>query len=255
MLGYTEDPTPHASHRPWPIPARPWVMAQRWNHLLFAHWPIPMETLRARVPRALPLDLFEGQAWVSVTPFFLSHARPRGLPRFPSLSDFPELNFRTYVTLDGKPGVYFFSLDAGSRLAVEGARAFYHLPYFKARMHMEASPAGRVDYTSERTDNRSGPAVLRARYAPVGAAAPARPGTIEHWLVERYCLYAADRTGRTFRAEIHHRPWKLHVAECEIESCTIAAAAGLHLEGPPARLSFSQQIDVVAWWPQRVRPA
>jgi hypothetical protein len=226
-------------------------MAQRWSNLLFAHWPIPTESLRARVPSSLQLDLFEGQAWVSVTPFHLTHARPRGLPRIPGLSDFPELNFRTYVTRDGKPGVYFFSLDAGSRLAVEGARAFYHLPYFKARMRIERSRDGWLHYRSDRTDGRAAPAAFSARYARRGAVTRARPGSVDHWLTERYCLYAVDRTGRIRRAEIHHRPWELHPAECAIEVNTIAAAAGLTLEGPPARLSFSRALDVVVWWPER----
>src|SRR5918911_1562788 len=125
-----EDPLAEVAHRPWPVPRGPWVMAQRWSNLLFIHRPAAVDLVRRLVPRSLELDLFNGAAWVSVTPFYLSHLRPRGLPALPWISEFPELNVRTYVTLGGKPGVYFFSLDAGSPVAVAGARAVYHLPYF-----------------------------------------------------------------------------------------------------------------------------
>ncbi len=255
MSGYTEDPTHITAHRPWPLPERPWVMAQRWNRLLFAHWRVPQDSLRPLVPHAWPLDTLDGDAWVTITPFSLTHARPRGLPALPEFSDFLELNCRTYVTIDAKPGVYFFSLDAASRLAVEGARLFYHLPYFRAEMAMEVDRDGSVRYRSRRRDGRSTSAVFRGRYAPVGPAERATAGTVTHWLVERYCLYTVDLTGRPYRAEIHHRPWELSPAECEIEENSVAAAGGITLNGPPALLSYSQQLDVVAWWPARVEGA
>src|SRR5690349_15164289 len=119
MRGWTEDPTDDVTHRPWPLPAEPWIMAQRWSDLLFAHWPMPVDDVRALVPPSPPLDIYDGSAWISVASFYLSHLRPRYLPAVPWVSAFPELNVRTYVSLGGKPGVYFFSLDAGSRLAVE----------------------------------------------------------------------------------------------------------------------------------------
>src|SRR4051812_28557126 len=100
------------AHRPWPLPDRPWVMSQRWNNLLFAHWAVPLAEVRRVVPAVLPLDTHSGTAWISMTPFYLSDLRPRGLFPFPLASQFPELNLRTYVTIGGKPGVYFFSLDA-----------------------------------------------------------------------------------------------------------------------------------------------
>jgi uncharacterized protein len=121
-------------HRPWLLPQGPWIMEQTWNDLLFAHWPIAPDVMRPLVPSALALDTFNGQCWAVVTPFHMSGIRGRWIPRLPSLSAFPELNVRTYVAHDGRPGVYFFSLDAGSRVAVWAARATYHLPYFHARM-------------------------------------------------------------------------------------------------------------------------
>src|SRR4029434_453282 len=127
------------SHRPWPLPRGPWIMAQTWHDLLFAHWPIPPEIMRALVPPQLTLDLFDGQCWLGIVPFWMSGVRGRGLPAIPGLSRFPELNVRTYVTLGKKPGVYFFSLDAANIPAVCAARTFYHLPYFYASMKTAAA--------------------------------------------------------------------------------------------------------------------
>ena len=121
-----------SSHRPWPLPRAPWVMAQTWEDLVFLHWPMDPDDLRARLPRGLSLDTYRGDAWVSITPFVVTGLRPRGIPAVPGLSSFAETNVRTYVTRDGKPGVWFFSLDASSRLAVTAARALYHLPYHHA---------------------------------------------------------------------------------------------------------------------------
>src|SRR5579862_4986473 len=125
------------SHRPWALPAGPWIMAQNWHDLLFAHWPVSAEAVRRVVPRELELDCFEGQHWIGVVPFRMEGVRLRGTPAVPALSAFPELNVRTYVTAGGKPGVWFFSLDAASRVAVEMARVWFHLPYFRARMSLE----------------------------------------------------------------------------------------------------------------------
>src|SRR5688572_24482592 len=111
-----------SGHRPWPMPARPWVMTQTWHHLLFAHWRVDVGRLRAHVPSPFDIDLFEGDAWLGVVPFDMTGVRLRGLPPLPLLSAFPELNVRTYVTVQGKPGVFFFSLDAGSTVAVRAAR-------------------------------------------------------------------------------------------------------------------------------------
>src|SRR3977135_4252914 len=122
------------AHRPWPLPAGPWVMAQIWHDLLFAHWPVDAALLRPWVRRSCTATTSGGQAWLAVVPFRMTGVRRRGTPPLPWLSAFPELNVRTYVTYGGKPGVWFFSLDAGNSLAVSIARAWFHLPYFLARM-------------------------------------------------------------------------------------------------------------------------
>jgi hypothetical protein len=251
MFGWPEDPTRDVTHRPWPLPWGPWIMAQRWTDLLFAHWPVDMVALRAIVPAALPIDTFNGEAWISIAAFYLSHLRPRWLPALPIVSEFPELNVRTYVTLGAKPGVYFFSLDAGSALAVAAARATYFLPYFRANMDIRAAADGTLQYRSRRTDARGRPAELSVRYRPTGPITRAKPGSLDHWLTERYCLYAADHGTRIRRAEIHHHPWPLQPAEAQIEINTMAAAAGIALPATPPRLSFASRLDVVVWSPTR----
>lgn len=252
MAALSGDPLAEVAHRPWPLPRAPWVMGQRWSNLLFIHRQATVDAVRALVPPALTLDLRDGTAWVSVTPFYLSHLRPRGIPPLPRVSEFPELNVRTYVTYGGKPGVYFFSLDAGNALAVYGARLLYHLPYFRASMSVHEARDGTLHYRSRRTHRGAPAAELSAQYRPSGAVTHSKPGSLDHWLTERYCLYALDTMRRLYRAEIHHHPWPLQPAEAEVEHDTMAAAAGLTLPAAPSRLSFSRRIDVVVWAPGRV---
>jgi len=230
-------------------------MEQTWNDLLFAHWPVPPELMRALVPQQLSLDTFDGECWVAVAPFHMTRVRARFVPPIPGVSAFPELNVRTYVTVGGKPGVYFFSLDAASRLAVWAARAGYRLPYHFA--HMEISNRdGRIQYRSSRT---GGEAELRADYRPVTPVQLRAQGTLEHWLTERYCLYTVAR-GEVFRAEIHHEPWPLQDAEAQIAQNTMAKAAGIELPRISPLLHFAKRLQVLIWplkpvrgedvWPQ-----
>lgn len=229
------------NHRPWPLPSSAWVMKQFWRDLLFAHWPGPPGALRPLVPPALTIDTFERQAWVTIAPFHME-IRPRGSPVLPGFSRIPELNCRTYVTINGKPGVYFFSLDISSRAAVWGARAFYHLPYFRADMWVEQT-GDAVSYSSRRVQRE---ASWRSTYSPISDVQQAAPGSVEHFLTERYCLYTAHRS-RVYRADIHHVPWPLQKARAEIHENTIAEAAGIVLQGPPAVLSFAREIEVLVW--------
>jgi uncharacterized protein len=241
-------------HRPWAPPRRRWVHAQRWHGLLFAHWSLPPAAVRAAVPDALSLDTYEGQAWLGIVPFVLTGLRLRGLPPLPGLSAFPECNVRTYVTLDGKPGVYFFSLDAANPLAVAGARLL-HLPYYVAAMAARRGADGWVDYASRRLRpawSEGAPAVFRGRYRPVGPVAPAAPGTLAHWLTERYCLYTADRWGRVTRLEIHHPPWPLQPAEADLTTNTMTVPIGVTLPGAPPLLHYAHRQDVVGWTPERL---
>ena len=236
-------------HRPWPLPRRPWVMRQQWDRLLFAHYPIDPAQLRPLVPAMLELDMRDGRCWVAVTPFYLSGLRARRFPALPGASAFPELNVRTYVRFDGKPGVYFFSLDAAAVSAVMGARIFYALPYFYAYMRVRYA-ADSVHYLSCRR-LLGKIAEFEGDYGPVGPVAEPAPGSLEHFLVERYCLYAVQAR-RLYRAEIHHLPWPLQPARATISTNTVAHAAGIELPAGPPLLHFSRHLEVLVWTPERL---
>jgi uncharacterized protein YqjF (DUF2071 family) len=238
------------AHRPWPLPAGPWVMMQSWHDLLFAHWPVDAAKLRAQIPERLEIDMFDGSAWFAVVPFRMTGVRLRGTLAVPWLSAFPELNVRTYVICDGKPGVWFFSLDAGNSLAVTIARAWFHLPYFRARMRC-SERNGWIEYSSQRAHSGAAPAVLQGRYRPVAPAFFPQRGSLEHFLTERYCLYALDGSRRLIRGEIHHRPWPLQHAQAEFARNTMAESIGIALEQQPL-LHFARRQDVLVWPPARV---
>lgn len=217
-------------------------MQQTWHDLLFAHWPISPDTLRRLVPSQLPLDTFDGQCWVGVVPFWMSGISTRMLPALPGLSRFPELNVRTYVTHAGKPGVYFFSLDAASRAAVWAARTFFHLPYLHASMTVSRENEV-TQYSSHRRENAAG---FRARYRPISPVRLRDKDSLECWLTERYCLYTVHGQ-RIYRCEIHHQPWPLQDAEAAIELNSVAAASNLVLPAAPPLLHFAKRLEVLIW--------
>ena len=223
-----------------------------WRDLLFMHWPVPAESLRPLIPPALQLDAFEGRAWLGVVPFRMEGVRPRYLPSVRGVSSFPELNLRTYVTPEsgGKPGVWFFSLDAHNPLAVRLARTFFHLPYFDARMRCVGKEE--VFYESVRTHRGTPGARFSGRYKPTSRPFEAAPGTLEHFLTARYCLYSADKLGRVYRGNIHHAPWSLQHAEAEVEVNTLSKTTGVSLPATEPHLLFSRSLEVVAWLPRRL---
>ena len=228
----------------------PWVMRQQWHDLLFAHWRVPAEALRPVVHPSIPIDEFDGSAWVGVTPFRVEGFRPRLGPPPPGVSSFLECNVRTYTTIGGRPGIWFFSLDAESRLAVRGARLFWRLPYFLANMSA-ASADGRIEYASRRVSGDGPPAAFEGSYAPTGPVERARPGTLEHFLTERYCLYTTDARGRPLRGDIDHPPWPLQPARSDLRRNTMGEQVGLRLDGEPL-LHFARRQDVVFWPIRRV---
>lgn len=267
----------------------------RWTDLLFMHWPIEPEVMRQAVPGDFDLDLYDGKAWVGLVPFRMQSTRPRFCPPIPqkilpvSPSSFPELNVRTYVTVNIKengltkqlPGVLFFSLDAASKTAVRGARISFNLPYFDAKMKVQREPgnSGWTHYQSIRTHYGAPPANFAASYRPkpkksvfregeapaepqatddsrLGrslAIPPSQPGSFEHFLTERYRLFTLGRKGRGVRiGEIAHEPWPLQQAECDLSVCEMTNRLGFELPGCEPILHYADQLDVVAWLPKRV---
>lgn len=233
----------HVAHRPWPLPARAWRWRQSWLDLAFIHHRVDAAALRTRLPAGLRLQEFDGSAWIGLVPFRMAGVMRRPLPDLPAFSSFPEVNVRTYVECDGKPGVWFFSLDACSWPVVLGGRAVYGLPYFYASMRQE-SRDGWHAFASVR---RRGSAELRARYRAVGEIFQARLGTFEHWATERYCLYSHSHRRGLERVEVHHVPWPLQRAEVEIETCDLLIAGGITpLDRNPV-FHFSSGVHVVSF--------
>ena len=233
------------AHRPWPMPRRPWVMTQSWHDLLFAHWRVDVSEVRRVVPAAFDLDLFDGEAWLGIVPFFMTNVGLRATPALPWVSTFPELNVRTYVRVADRPGVYFFSLDASRWLPILAARMFLNLPYYAAEMSVERRPDD-IRYESVRRARER--VEFKALYEPTGRPFVAAAGSIEYFLTERYCLYHHNRRGHPYRLDIHHLPWSLQTARAEIIANSVAARY-MTLEGAPALLHFARRQDVVAWLP------
>lgn len=226
-------------------------MHQSWHELAFLHWRVRYDALRPYVPSCLPLEMIDGAAWVGLVPFEMRNVRPRFLPAVPGLSFFPELNVRTYVTLQNRPGVFFFSLDAANPIAVEIARTLFHLPYQNATMECFVQDQI-VYYGSTRIDARGAPAYFRARYRPIGTPFVAPKDSLEYLLTARYCLYVTNARGKVRRVEIHHPPWQLQRAECEIETNTMGAQIGLELSRIPDHVCFVKQIEMVSWLPEPI---
>lgn len=226
-------------------------MTQIWHELLFAHWPIAPDMLRPLMPSVLSLDTFEGECWVGIVPFHMSYVRPRGFPAVPGLSAFSEMNVRTYVTVNGIPGVYFFSLDASNPMAVSIARIVFHLPYFNAFMTSQYR-GGTIRYRSHRTHRGAPPADYAARYRPIAPVVYAQAGSLEHWLTERYYLYTVVEGGRVYRGDIHHLRWPLQVAELETVRDTMALSHGIHLPDTQPLLHYSDRQEVLIWPLRRV---
>lgn len=234
--------TDQTAHRPWPLPQSRWVMFMRWHDLLFLHWPIRPEYIRPLIPTRLELDTFDGWCWIGVVPFHMSGVRPR---YFPLAFALPELNVRTYVKTAGKSGVWFFSLDAASWFAVRVAR-WLGLPYYDARMRVKSLGAA-VRYDSARVHKKAGRAEFSADYGPVGAVYHAAPGTLDHWLTERYCLFAAAHPDQVVYGEIHHPQWALQPAEVELRVNTMTQPIGIELPERRPLAHFARLQEVVAW--------
>lgn len=212
-------------HRPYGLPNGPWIMQQQWDDLLFLHWPILVEEIKELVPEGLKIDTFDGFAWIGIVPFQMNEIHLRGLPSIPFASSLTEINVRTYVSLKGKPGVYFFSLDANHRLAVWIANTLFHLPYFKAKIDIQKEKS--KVYFDSRRRNKKG-AQFKVNYQPISEPYQAKPGQLDHWLTERYCLYTSYKDS-LYCGEIHHLPWPLQRAEWEIERDTLSLAEGIRL--------------------------
>jgi uncharacterized protein len=247
------------SHRPRPLPSGRWMMTQRWNDLLFAHWPVPASSIAPLLPEGLEVDTFQGSAWLGVVPFWLDRIKVRGMPPIPGMRSFPDLNVRTYVRDEhtGTPGVYFFSLDASNLLAVAVAHTFFHLPYHWAEMSLDQQSAREFSFFSRRRFT-SRQVIFKARYRGLGPTrklAESHSGTLEYFLLERSCLFTRNRAGQAVRANLHNVPWPLEEAEAEIERNDLADAIGIQLPDQKPVLHYSQRLAIYIWPTELVRQA
>ncbi|MEX2460597.1 MAG: DUF2071 domain-containing protein [Paenibacillaceae bacterium] len=237
-------------HRPYPLSSRPWMMTQTWNRLLFAHWPVPISLLQPYIPSAITMDTYDGTAWISVIPFEISHLRARGLPPIPFTTYFPEINVRTYVVKDNKPGVFLFSLDATNPLAVTAARAFFYLPYYNANIQV-VKQQNSVHYKSQRTHKNAPTASFSAQYRPTSPIFQAPQGSLDDWLTARYCLYTYHKN-QLYRGEIHHAPWPMQQAEAEISNNAMHPLLSSNILQTQPILHYVHQITALFWLLEKI---
>ena len=247
------------SHSPRPLPSGRWQMTQRWNDLLFAHWPVPASQIEPLLPEGLEPDLYQGSAWLGVVPFWLDRIKVRGFPSVPGLRSFPDVNVRTYVrdVQTGTPGMFFFSLDATNLLAVVIAHSLFHLPYHWAEMRLDQRSEREFSFYSRRRFTQQ-PVVFRARYrglGPTRRVVEARSGSLEYFLMERSSLFTRNRAGQAIRSSLHHVPWPLEDAEAEIEQNDLAHSIGVELPDIEPVLHYSRRLAVYVWPAELVRPA
>tara|TARA_B100001059_G_scaffold48420_1_gene41431 strand:- start:2501 stop:3235 length:735 start_codon:yes stop_codon:yes gene_type:complete len=223
-----------------------WAIDMVWRDLLFMHWPIDADQLQSLLPSGLEADTHDGKAWIGLVPFTMDRVRMWSLPRIPGFTRFHECNVRTYVKCNGVPGVWFFSLDAANPLAVWTARLIWKLNYVFARFKV-SHEGDLCTYTVKR------PSGIGSRIQwRVGEELPqTSPGSIEHFLTERYCLYSASR-GRVWRGVVHHDPWQLCEADVPQLDDRLVAEAGLEIDGPPL-CHAARPVHVHAWPIKRIK--
>jgi uncharacterized protein YqjF (DUF2071 family) len=227
------------------------ALAMEWRELLFANWPVDPDVVSAHLPDALDVDSHDGSAWLSVVPFTNAAVRPRRLPSRLGI-DLPELNLRTYVTVDGTPSVYFFSLDAEELLGVIGARLFHHLPYYYARMHHGRDGNGRNRFESRRLHPGARPVEFQTSYEPAGERLDPSPDSLATFLTERYRFDTEAPDGSVRYSNVNHDPWSLYPADVTIEENSLFRANGF--ADPPGEpvCYYSPGVDITAS-PSRVR--
>ena len=224
---------------------------QRWRELFFLHWTLSPELVARQLPSGVALDLWEGQAYVGLVPFVMRDIRPRWLPRALAM-DFLETNLRTYVVVNGEPGVWFFSLEASSWLAVQAARIGWGLPYHHAAMQTSRE-GDRIRYASRRHGStRHGSGAAIELDASIGEAlGPSAPGTLEHFLMERYLLFSV-RGGGLERGQVHHVPYPAQRASVRSVSTTLLEAAGLPAAAGPPLAHYAEGVDVEVFGPHPI---
>jgi uncharacterized protein YqjF (DUF2071 family) len=249
-------------HRPWLPPDSHWLLSQSWNDVLLLHFAMKPETLRRLVPEELTLELYEGVAWLTISPFSASHVRPSGVPPLPGISFSSQISVRTYVTMGGKPGIYYFSMDTTNLSTVWFARMFFRMQYWHSSIQVSGATINspktqnaEIHFRARRLHGpaaQNGAARLDVEYAPEGAPTRARTGSLNEFLTERYCVYSCHRKS-FYRTEIHHQPWPLQQVQVDLRDNSMAEPLGLTLPEEPELCHFSRSLKMLTWAPERVR--
>ncbi|MFC7391692.1 YqjF family protein [Scopulibacillus cellulosilyticus] len=239
------------NHRPFPLPIRPWMMTQTWNDVFFIHWPIDFDDIRDKVPKQLYIDTFDGRAWIGIIPFHITDFKVRDVFSIPLTNAFPEINVRTYVTYDNKPGVYFFSLDAGHWMASVAARTLTPLPYYFSKIDL-TKQNGAITYKSSRQDKNSSNGEFEGTFSSISSTYKSEKGTLDEWLTERYCFYTMNRN-KLYRCDIHHEKWELQKAEGEILTDTLVSSQRISLPDKKPVLHYASRNKALIWPLVRVR--
>lgn len=235
-------------HRPWKLPNNNWKWRQSWNNLVFIHYKIDIQSLRALVPSKFEIDLYQGEAWISIVPFFMEDVMKGNIPSFYPFKKFPELNLRTYVKYENKPGVFFFSLDAECLPVVLGGNLLYGVPYKYAKMNYELSENG--GYL--RSDRFIGSVEFEMRYRKIGEIFESEIGSLQEWLSERYCLYSKSNHTEFYRVEVHHKKWPLQNCEVSISKNDILKASNLEVDLDSMIVNYSPGVDVISFRPEKI---
>ena len=234
-------------------PAGAPLLRQQWSELLFLHWPVPAELLQAHLPPRLRADTHQGQAWIGIIPFEMAKVRTRFTPPVPGTHQFLELNERTYVHLDGVPGVWFFSLDATNALAVWVARTFFHLPYLRADMRLDQPGPDLRQFAATRTHAEAPPATFQATWKLGAPLPPVEPGSLEFFLTERYCLYASNKNhSKLYQGRVAHAPWPLRAAQVLHLETNLLEGHGLPTPASKPVVHAGGLVQVELWPMRRV---
>ncbi|MBS4202106.1 DUF2071 domain-containing protein [Bacillus sp. FJAT-49732] len=234
------------NHRPYPIPSKKWIMRQKWSNVFFMHWPIQPELLQPYIPSSIEVDTYDGFAWLGVIIFNIDGIYLRGFPPVSFRPAFPEINLRTYVKCDNKPGIYFLSLDVDDWTSYTLAKRWLNVPYHPAKISIQKN-VDTFHYESLRMGSSNTPIVCKGSFTPQSNIFHPNSDTIDHWLSERYCFFSNDQRSNMYCLDIHHHPWPLQKADAVIKKNDLFKPFSFHLEDEKPILHFSQGVEALIW--------
>lgn len=235
----TDDLIQTISHRPWTLPSGQWSYYQEWNSALFLHWKVSLDELVKLIPKGISIDTFNGECWITLVAFTMEKIRPRRLPSVAAISDFQEINVRTYLSKDGKKGVYFLRIEAGKKVSTFVAKLLSGLPYENANIDLQNMSNPYKYFASNNNRNSKFDATFT-----IGKRI-ANKTELDNWLTERYCLYL-EKNKILYRYETHHKPWVLDTVE-NLNLISTYKIGNILLDKKPDLAHYSNGVKVLAW--------